>query len=143
MLSLTEKLIGIFSCPRLRSEEDCLIAIRSKHNEWVERCCRKLQAISRLEANWDSYGAAPPDTVSFGYAKAFLGFLGDKVGVLEPAITANASGNVCFEWDQESFSLLVEIDAAGRCHYHYETQDGEKSDAVADFTPLLAMVTHL
>jgi len=103
-----------------QADQTAFIAIREKPNEWFAKCTRKLQAIANLESNWDSYGSERPDSVSLHYAYAFLHWLRDKVNVAEPAITANPNGNICFEWDNTTFSLFVEIDAAGRCHYYYE-----------------------
>ncbi|MCA9126871.1 MAG: hypothetical protein KDB22_07295 [Planctomycetales bacterium] len=120
-----------------------LIAIRESPNDWFERCTRKLQAIGSLEADWDSYGSARPDSVSLHYAYAFLHLLRDKVNVSEPAITPNPTGNVCFEWDDGTFTLLVEIDAAGRCHYYYEKGSDEREGTERDFAPILQMVTSL
>ena len=120
-----------------------LIAIRRRPNEWFAKCTRKLQAIANLESNWDSYGSERPDSVSLHYAYAFLHFLRDKVNVSEPAITASSNGNICFEWDNGTFSLFVEIDAAGRCHYYYERGCFEEERTERDFAPILQMLTRL
>lgn len=118
-----------------------LIAIRATPNDWFHRCTKKLQAIANLEPDWDSYGSSRPDSVSLHYAYALLHLLRDKVSVAEPAITPNSGGNVCFEWDDGTSTLLVEIDAAGRCHYYCEKGHDEREGTERDFAPILQMVT--
>ncbi len=108
--------------------EPALFRHRDKPNDWFERCTKKLQTIAALDENWDSYGAAPPSSLSIHYAHAFLNLLRLVVNASEPVITPAPNGNVCFEWEDKARTLSTEIDDGGVHHYYYCHIDGTESE---------------
>lgn len=111
--------------PTTESHSPTLLRRRSQPNPWYERCAEKLASIATLSDNWDSYGSRKPSSLALNYAHAFLHYLRNGVNIPEPAISPNAVGNICFEWDDEIRTLTTEIDDGGRHHYYYCYRDGQ------------------
>jgi hypothetical protein len=70
---------------------------QQEENDWYARAADKLQKLSVLPENWNSYGAHAPNQVAITSAKQFLGELNSRN--LEPSrIVASAANGVslCF-----------------------------------------------
>lgn len=121
------------NAPTASESEPVLIRDRESPRDWFEHATEKLQAISALEKNWDSYGAVKPSSLSLHYAHTFLNFLHRVVGATKPVITPSPNGNICFEWEDSTKTLTTEIDDSGVHHYYYSYYaDGyeEEGDSV-------------
>lgn len=94
------------------------------HSDVLLRPAReRLAQISRLEADWDSYGAEPPSTTAVSRAIALLesveeslaGLLGEQIRPY--AIAPVADGGVQLEWRGLTKTLEVEIGPDGDLGY--------------------------
>jgi hypothetical protein len=48
------------------------VVSRSNHNSWIVECDRELDRLKDLQQDWDSYGAAPPNTTAIALAKTVV-----------------------------------------------------------------------
>lgn len=92
---------------------------------WFRASTEKLQSAGKLEDDWDSYGSLRTNSISLHHAYNFLDVLAKTVGVSAPLIAANSNGFICFEWEEEDKTLLVEITPRGEARYYFETPTDE------------------
>ena len=81
----------------------------NKRADWLPGALAEIEALRTLQANWDSYGAAPVHPLSIEKACLLVEYLAahPKVGV--PSIGASGDGYVGFSWDEDDWSLDVEV----------------------------------
>ena len=94
------------------------------------RFCPRIRWLSNLPANWDSYGASPPNQQSLHVAENFIKGLSLYVGVLKPEVSLTANGNAAFlwEWQEGSRNLDLEVLADGTINYAYADEEDESRD---------------
>jgi hypothetical protein len=73
---------------------------------------RRLQALRQREANWNGYGALPPEPQAVAFAEAWLTALYKEVQErgapwLTPHVTSSAEGEIVFEWWIDPKKLTV------------------------------------
>lgn len=78
----------------------------------VSESLRQVSALRSLPAGWNSYDALPPDTESVKYARHWLEAQwqqcqSEGVRWYAPNVTADAEGNVVFEWWAEDRTLSL------------------------------------
>lgn len=91
----------------------------------------RLAQISRLEADWDSYGSEPPSTTAVSRAITLLesveeslaGLLGEQIRPY--AIAPVADGGVQLEWRGGDRALEVEVGPDGDFGYLSIVEDGD------------------
>lgn len=108
---------------------------------WLDFCAQQLQAAASLQDNWDSYGGLQTNSVAALHAGVFLERIAKTVGVPQPMIAVNTSGNVCFEWDTGRLLMTVEITPTGVARYYFERGDEEVEGQ--DFGAYSTIVQHL
>jgi|SanBayMetagenome_1026888.scaffolds.fasta_scaffold42718_2 hypothetical protein len=62
-------------------------------SSWITECYEKLKQLSNLPANWDSYGAEPPNNVALNWAREILKIL-FKMEFPPTRITASVENGV-------------------------------------------------
>lgn len=68
--------------------------------DWLEESCKKLTEISKMDDNWDSYGAEAPNQFAIEYAFEVLVIL--AIEDLKPSsIDASAEGGVCMSFQND------------------------------------------
>lgn len=92
-----------------------------QYPDWFRASTEKLQSAGKLEDNWDSYGSLRTNSISLHHAYNFLDVLARTVGVVAPMIAANSNGFVCFEWDDDDKTLIVEITPRGEARYYFQS----------------------
>ena len=107
----------------------------SGHLSWLEAAGR-LEEISRLEPNWDSYGADPITKTAIERALELLNHLRQLMaGVVGEAylplnIAPIADGGVQLEWQHQNRQLEIEIAADGTMSsFTVEGRGGERTTA--------------
>lgn len=91
----------------------------------------QLEAMRRLSANWDGYGAAPPQSEVIHLAQAFVGLveaLRRASAQSEAALHVNPTriGGVLIEWEDRLMEHEVEINPDGSLGFlHLNKTTGE------------------
>ncbi len=80
--------------------------------EWLEKKLRALQGLSRLPANWDSYGATAVDVNAIEYAGQMLTVIA-RITREEPAVGASPSGSALLTWTTDSGNTVFELEFFG------------------------------
>jgi hypothetical protein len=86
--------------------------------EALARTMQRLDELSRLERDWDSYGGLPPSEVAIATARRLISAVATRVtpggANVEPFFTAPVpTGGVQFEWAQPGVELEIEIGPTG------------------------------
>ena len=104
----------------------------------LERTMQRLDELSRLEEDWDSYEGYPPTEVAVATAKRLIAAVAERVGssskiAVEPVFTAPiSSGGVQFEWEGPRVELEVVIGPSGSLGYLLVTGVGEAEDTAEE-----------
>jgi len=75
---------------------------------WVIDAAKKLEALGKLPAGWDSYGGLPLDSTANKLTVSALGWLEDK-NLPVPAVVLGSGGTVQLEWRARGKELEVEL----------------------------------
>ncbi len=92
-----------------------------QYPDWFRASTEKLHSAGKLEDDWDSYGSLRTNSISLHHAYNFLDVLARTVGVAAPMIAANSNGFVCFEWEDDDKTLIVEITPRGEARYYFQS----------------------
>lgn len=122
---------------------EVLIAIREEPASWFGSAIDRLKLMGGLEANWDSYGAAPVDSVAIQYAYQFLHQVALVQGIESPSITATPNGQVGLSWEDEHRTIDVEIDSRGLFSYLCERNDTETEAVTSDRKVLIELLSRV
>ena len=93
---------------------------------WLPGVRVTLESFRDVKANWDSYGADPPNPESIEQATRLAEFLSQN-GVSEPHVGMCNDGRVAFEWTGEC-ELEVEIHPDGTFGYLLDADDEGSTD---------------
>jgi len=111
-----------------------------KHTpQWLNSLLDELTALSRLPANWDSYGARAIDTQAAFMAAKFLCDVLREDSVL-PKLVPTVRGNIQLEWYNGRAELEVEIGAQGpltACFIDHQSREEWESEITADLTAIV------
>lgn len=80
---------------------------------WVYEAAKKLEALGRLRAGWDSYGGRPLSRNSRELTVNVLGWLSSD-DLPTPAVVLGSEGDVHLEWRAEGRELEVELGNGGK-----------------------------
>jgi hypothetical protein len=75
---------------------------------WVLDAAKKLEALGKLPAGWDSYGGLPLDSNAKKLTVSVLGWLGGN-DLPVPAVVLGSAGTVQLEWRAKGKELEVEL----------------------------------
>jgi hypothetical protein len=95
--------------------------------DWLVETLKKLEKLSQLPHNWDSYGAQPVRPDVLGLSVRILGSL-EEEDLPVPLVTAGSSGTVQLEWEVEGRGLEMEILGEGRVGYLKVHPDGRMEE---------------
>jgi len=82
-----------------------------------------LDALSRLEPNWDAYGAEPIAASCVANTRLLLNDL--RADIPSPEITPNPNGTLTLDWETEDQALSLELGAT-RFSSFWESRTGTK-----------------
>ena len=112
---------------------------------WFQDVVAKLNGLSALAANWDSYGAKRIEGSSIrAAAELLLRIAGPQTPA--PAIVPTNQGTVILEWHTRGVDLEIEVFNADRQHVAFEdAQQGNawELDVSADLSQLVDAINRL
>lgn len=113
--------------PLLHPYSNSLVVIASGHLPWIEAVADRLNQLSSLLANWDSYGSEPMKrgTVEKGL-RLLLEAMPDNAPA--PQTVPTSDGGLQFEWNRDDLDLEVEINEEGIVSYLITDGDQETED---------------
>lgn len=76
----------------------------------------ELDHLATLQPNWDGYGAPQINPRTIDAAKALVNSLPENI-VKRPKVVPMSSGNLQFEWHEDSKTLELEFESSQRIHY--------------------------
>ncbi|MBI2195029.1 MAG: hypothetical protein HYU36_23860 [Planctomycetes bacterium] len=95
--------------------------------DWLVETLKKIERLSQLSANWDSYGAQPVKAEILGLSIRLLGSL-EGESLPNPLVSAGSAGTVDFEWQFQGRELEVEILDQDRVEYLKVYPDGRMEE---------------
>lgn len=101
---------------------------------WLASAKENLMAISRLQENWDGYGAAAPKVDIISAARRFISLLATRCLVASPVISPTRSGGVLFTWKNDIHRLEVQFISRDAASFAYLNTGTGKSERGALFT---------
>jgi hypothetical protein len=112
---------------------------------WLQSAARRLSELTGLPADWDSYGALPPEPeVAIAALRILSGVMTPQTAA--PQIVPTHRGGLSLEWHRRGFSLEVEVLASGEYTAAFERlSNGEERQVgpTTDLVPLAEMLTEL
>jgi len=105
------------------------LVLHGSYAPWVMDAARKLEAIGRLPAGWDSYNGASLDPDAKRLTVNALGWLGNK-NLPVPAVVLGSAGTVQLEWRTNGKELEIEMGKDGiefvKVHPGGNVEEGEE-----------------
>ena len=91
------------------------------------RVAARLEVLRGLPANWDAYGADPPDPAALADAETLLDRLaGSAPRLPAPRINATRGGRVQIDWEREGRSFEVTALGGGEVGLFFEDRDARQ-----------------
>lgn len=119
-------------------------AVQPSLPHWLPQTEIALQALLKLPANWDSYGARPIRAEIVGEVADLLRKI-VQPGTPQPAVVPTVQGGVQLEWHTCGIDLEIEIGQPGQFHVSYE-EPNEDVELEAELTladlPRLTQLTE-
>jgi hypothetical protein len=107
----------------------------------------RLDELSALQTDWDSYGALPPTARAIGVASRLIVEATTRVGDVPSAVMPFPNGGLQVIWERGQNELQVDVDPKGCLGYlTIHRGDGEPAMTEADdvsLVDILAMIEHL
>jgi hypothetical protein len=128
-----------------RFEAAPLSEVSSPLPNWFGKTVASLDELSRLPANWDSYGAAPVFQPAIRSAVSLLASVA-RQDTPAPAVVPTNRGAVLLEWHTRGIDLEVEIQGPNRMHVLFEDSHDRtqwEGDVGADWTRLTECIDRL
>ncbi len=98
--------------------------------DWFKEAIDRISGLSKLQENWDSFGARRVSNKAILQAKFLLSNL-DVEDLPRPHIAALPDGSVGFHWRIAQRDLEIEIEPSGAMHY-LKTAVGESPTDAED-----------
>jgi hypothetical protein len=98
---------------------------------WVMEAAKKLEALGRLPAGWDSHGGRPLNAASRELAVSVLGWL-ENEHLPVPAVVLGPNGTVQLEWRAKGKELDVELCGDSAINFVKESPEGELEEGRTD-----------
>jgi len=122
--------------------EVVIVRVQSDPTGWVSRTIVKLNQLSQLQANWDSYGAKPIDRNAVLMALSLIGAI-HSPHVPEPTIVPLPSGGLQFEWHTLQKDLEVSISPNGQTSVYFEQTGRAPTISEGNISDLLGEIQSL
>jgi hypothetical protein len=110
------------------------IEILGQDPRWLYPTLHAIQHLSRLEANWDSYGAPPVAPSAIVHALNVLGTILDDDSPT-PIVVPTAAGNVQLEWHQGGIDVEICCSAQGRVSAYLYNHSNHQEEELAIVGP--------
>ena len=92
---------------------------KGRFSRAIRETFEKLESLSGLEDDWDSYGAkAPREAVFIGAAAWIMDIFLDETPI--PDVFPVPNGNIQIEWSQGGLDIEIEVISHSRCRVSYE-----------------------
>ena len=112
---------------------------------WFGEAVASLNEVSRLPANWDSYGASPIRHSSGMAAMKLLSRVASET-TPRPSIVPTVRGTVMLEWHTRGIDLEIEVLGPGQLHVAFEDIHSDvawESDIGLDVTRVVECIERL
>lgn len=136
---LTDPVVAKLTLPR----SEIVVELYQPEPAWLYPALSRLQHLSRLGDNWDSYGGRPPaDEAVFTALAVIARVLRDES--TPPAMVPTSEGGVQLEWNREGEELEIRVmpdGAISAFRFNERAGEGNELDHVtlSDLTRLLAL----
>jgi hypothetical protein len=74
---------------------------------------KKLEELSLLKSNWDSYGGKPMTESALAEAELLLNAF-ERIQAVEPSVVPCSNGGIQIEWHRNGYTLEIEISPEGQ-----------------------------
>lgn len=105
---------------------------------WLSSARHELQALNRLKADWNSYGAVPPSATILQAASDLLAQIA-SYSIPAPSIVPTSDGSVQLEWHSNDMDIELRFRAPSRFGLYFEdalTGEEDEIELEYDLTPL-------
>ncbi len=89
--------------------------------------------VKKLKANWDGYGAHPPNRRAIEVTEQFWSSLARRHDLPVPLVMATSEGGVYLEWDTQNAVLVIEFGPDGVIDIFVETPDLDVDGPLKDY----------
>lgn len=110
---------------------------------WIASVSAQLGRLGRLQANWDSYGAAPISRRAIDQMiEVLIGIMNARAPA--PTMVPSPQGHLQAEWHRAGIDLEVEVIDSTHIAVDYEGPDGPWSDVLSsDLRRLVRAINQL
>jgi hypothetical protein len=122
------------------------VTLRVQTAGWVLEAAKKLEALSKLEPGWDSYGGSPlkPEARQ---ATVLVMRLLENAELPDPAVVLGSAGSVHLEWRAKGRELDVSLGESDSIEFvkmlaHGEVEEGSISNLLAELRSLAGWLLH-
>lgn len=105
------------------------VSSRSKDNAWIIECERELDQLKELQEDWDTYGAAPPNTTAIRLAKTVVRELA-AANLREFRVEPSVEEGICVSFRRGDVYADIETFNSGEVVAAFS--DGQGTPAVWD-----------
>lgn len=140
---LTDPIVATLSLP----QSEVVVEISQPEPTWLYPALDRLQHLSRLGRNWDSYGGrALTDEAVFTALSVIGRLLSDES--VPPAIVPTSDGGVQLEWHRDGDELEIRVTPNGEISaFRFNEAAGEGAEvdhvSLSNLTPLMALTGRL
>lgn len=119
-----------------------IVRVEADPTGGVSRAIVKLNQLSELKDNWDSYGAKPIERNAVLMALNLIRVIHNPQ-VPEPTIVPLASGGIQFEWHTAQKDLEVSLSPNGQASIYFEQAGNPPTISEGDISDLLGQIQSL
>ncbi len=140
---LTDPVVATLSLP----QSEVVVEVSQPEPTWLYPTLDRLQHLSRLSDNWDSYGGRPlTDEAVFTSLSVIARLLSDES--VPPAIVPTSEGGVQLEWHREGDELEIRVAPGGEISaFRFNEAAGEAAEVdrvgLSNLTPLVNLTGRL
>jgi hypothetical protein len=102
--------------------------VRNPAADWLRDAISEVEALTKLPADWNTYGSRP---IAASAATQAVGFLVDNAyaELARPAVVPLADGGVQLEWHRGGIDLEIAFSPVDPGVYFEDTRSGETAEA--------------
>lgn len=140
---LTDPMVATLSLP----QSEIVVEVSQPEPTWLYPVLHRLQHLSRLGDNWDSYGGRPvADEAVFTALSVIARLLSDES--VPPEVAPTSEGGVQLEWHREGEELEIRVTSNGEISaFRFNEAAGEGAEvdrvSLSNLTPLMDLTGRL
>ncbi|MGH8589599.1 MAG: hypothetical protein ACREXX_09795 [Gammaproteobacteria bacterium] len=140
---LTDPMVASLSLP----QSEIVVEVSQPEPTWLYPALHRLQHLSRLGDNWDSYGGRPlTDKAILTALSVIARLLCDES--VPPAIVPTSEGGVQLEWHREGDELEIRVTPNGEISaFRFDEAAGKGTEvdhvSLSNLAPLVALTGRL